>query len=60
MTTLIVQFSDSTESMIVAYFAAQQDPEVYVNLGTIDTSDERWSVFYNGAGGSHSGLPAPG
>ncbi|WP_175725176.1 hypothetical protein [Burkholderia ambifaria] len=59
MTTLNVEFSDETESRIVAYFAAQQDPDVYENLGTVDTSDERWSIFYNAAGGVISGLPAP-
>ncbi|MFJ1214530.1 hypothetical protein [Burkholderia pyrrocinia] len=59
MTTLNVQFSDSAESKVVAYFSAQQDPAVYENLGTIEASDARWSAFYQSAGGAQSGLPAP-
>lgn len=52
-------FNFPTESEVIAYFSAPQGPEVYEHLGTIDTSDELWSVFYNGAGGTHSELPAP-
>ncbi|WP_175765098.1 hypothetical protein [Burkholderia ambifaria] len=59
MTTLYVQFSDSTESEVVAYFSAQQELEVYQNLGVIDASDARWATFYNAAGGKVCGLPPP-
>lgn len=59
MTTLNVQFSESTKSAISAYFSAQRDPEVYQNLGGIDASDARWSTFYNAAEGQQSGLPTP-
>ncbi|MFP3652308.1 MULTISPECIES: hypothetical protein [Burkholderia] len=57
MTTINVQFSDSTESEVVAYFASPQDPEAYQHLGTIDTSDARWASFYQNAGVACSGLP---
>ena len=59
MTSLNVQFSDSTESEVVAYFASPQDPEVYQNLGTVEASDARWAKFYGSAGGSGAGLPVP-
>jgi len=59
MTLLNVQFSDSTKSKVIAYFAGQQDPAAYQNLGTVLTSDAMWATFYNAAGGAQSGLPAP-
>lgn len=59
MATINVQFSDSTEHEVIAYFACQQSESSYANLGTIDTGDERWAVFYAAAGGAGSGLPEP-
>lgn len=58
-TTLNVQFADSSESTIDAYFASPQDPSAYANLGTVDTSDPRWASFYEAVGGAIAGLPAP-
>lgn len=46
METINVQFGDSTETAIVAYFACAQDPAVYANIGTVDASDSRWKAFY--------------
>lgn len=42
-----IQFSDSTEQVIVSYFAGPQDPDVFQNLGTVDTSDARWKTYYD-------------
>lgn len=47
MTTLYVQFSDETETVIQSVFANPQDPEIYPNQGEVDTSDERYRAFYN-------------
>lgn len=47
MTTLTVQFSDATDAVIVSYFGSPQDPDEFANLGTVDTSDPRWKVFYD-------------
>ncbi|PKA72378.1 hypothetical protein ATI02_5430 [Pseudomonas baetica] len=59
MSNVIVQFSDATESTVVAYFASPQDSEVYACLGLIDVSDDRWAEFYDSANGESSGLPSP-
>jgi hypothetical protein len=60
MTALNVQFSDSTQATIIAYFSSPQDPSEYANLGTVDTSDARWKTFYNSLGPiEQEGLPAP-
>jgi hypothetical protein len=56
---LNVQFSDSTESIIVAYFASPQSASDYANLGTVETSDARWATFYDVVGGATLWLPAP-
>ncbi|MDN7488466.1 hypothetical protein QZM35_12230 [Burkholderia sp. AU45274] len=59
MTTLNVQFSDSTESTIISYFDSPQDSDQYENFGTVDTDDKRWATFYAKAGGAQCGLPPP-
>jgi hypothetical protein len=59
MAAINVQFSDSMGQKIVAYFSSPQDPSAYHNLGTVDTSDERWASFYAILGGAESGLPTP-
>lgn len=59
MTTIFVQFADSTESVIASVFGSQQDPNVYANLGTVDLTDPRWKTFYDKVGGSFSGFPTP-
>lgn len=60
MTTLNVQFTDSTDAVILSYFAGHQDPEVYPNQGTVESSDDRWKVFFETLPSAvQSTLPAP-
>lgn len=40
-----VQFSDSTQELIVAVFGCAQDPDIYENQGEIDEGDPRLIVF---------------
>ncbi|WP_343618835.1 hypothetical protein [Ralstonia sp.] len=47
MSTVNVQFTDSKKTTICAYFGAPQDPDVYANLGQIETTDARYVAFYN-------------
>lgn len=44
---LNVQFSDSTETVIVSSFAVPQDAGAYPNQGQIETSDPRWKTFFD-------------
>ncbi len=59
MTTLNVQFSDASKLTIVAYFACPQSDSAYPNLGTVESSDSRWTAFYSAVDGIATGLPAP-
>lgn len=59
MVAINVQFSDSSETTVVAYFGAPQSESNYPNLGTVGTSDARWSAFYGVANGAETGLPPP-
>jgi hypothetical protein len=45
MATLNVQFADSTEQVISTYFASPQDPVVWQNQGTVESTDARWKAF---------------
>lgn len=56
---LHVQFKDSTEAEICAFFAAPQDPAAFPNSGSVDVSDARWKTFYESMGRNQIGLPAP-
>lgn len=62
MTTVQVQFFDSTETTIIAYFASAQSPSAFQNLGTVDTSDARWKAYYTllSEAGYAEAVPAPG
>lgn len=44
---VFVQFSDSTETSIVASFGCPQDPAVHPNQATIDSEDARYQTFIN-------------
>ncbi|CAM2143847.1 conserved protein of unknown function [Pararobbsia alpina] len=44
-TTLNVQFSDSSDTTIVAWFASPQ-PDM-PNMGTVSSSDPRWLAYYD-------------
>lgn len=46
MTTIYVEFTDSTESAIASVFSSQQDPKYYANQGTVDETDARYKAFY--------------
>ena len=60
MTTINVQFEDSTEAMIVAYLDRAQDPSVYSNQGTVTTGDPIWKTYYDSfPPNMQEGLPAP-
>jgi hypothetical protein len=47
MTTINVQFSDSSDEVVVSYFASPQDGNVWPNQGEIDTGDSRWKAYYD-------------
>lgn len=60
MTTVYVQFADSTDAMIVAAFAVAQNPAYYPNSGEVDTSDARWKTYYDSLPEfAQVGWPAP-
>ena len=40
-----VQFSDSTETVIVSVFGGPQDPEYWDNLGVVEDDDSRYIDF---------------
>ena len=44
-----VQFSDATETTIVASFGCPQDPAIYPNQAKIDSDDVRYQAFVNPA-----------
>lgn len=46
MTTINVQFTDSTKTAIQTAFASPQDADVYENLGTVDSGDAVYSTWY--------------
>jgi hypothetical protein len=55
-----VKFADATEKEVVVYFGSPQDPAQWSNLGEIDTSDPRWSAFYEAQSPStQASLPNP-
>lgn len=47
MTTIYVQFSDDTDTVIVSIFGSPQDPEYWPNQGTVTESDPRYKVYYD-------------
>lgn len=60
MTTLNVQFQDSSNEVITSYFANPQDVSVFPNQGTVDTSDARYATFFEQLPPAmRAGLPAP-
>jgi hypothetical protein len=55
-----VNFSDSTQTTIVAFFGCTQDASIFPNQGTVDASDARWKAFYEAQPIYARGLlPAP-
>lgn len=55
-----IQFSDSTNTVIISYFNSPQDPSVFPNQGQIDTSDARYVTWYDEQSFfAQMALPAP-
>lgn len=61
MQTVVVQFTDSTEEVIISYFCGMPpNPDEWPNLGEVLTSDSRWSkYFYAQSPLLQATLPAP-
>ncbi len=58
--TVIVQFSDKKETVIVSWFSAiPPSPVQFPNLGEVEVSDPRWKVFYDMMKPSVPGMPEP-
>ncbi len=56
---MLVQFSDSNKTEIIAYLAGPQDPEIFPNQGEIEADDLRWATFYGKVHMWGDGLPEP-
>jgi hypothetical protein len=60
MGALNVQFSDSTQEIVVAYFAGPQSATTYPNQGIFQSNDARWSTYYDALPvAMQQGLPSP-
>ncbi|WP_174916473.1 hypothetical protein [Burkholderia lata] len=46
MTTIIVQFSDSTEKQIASALSTHQDLIAWPNQGVVAPDDPRWAAYY--------------
>jgi hypothetical protein len=46
MTTINVQFVDSTKTAIQTVFSSPQEEKEYVNLGTVETGDAIYAAWY--------------
>ncbi|EAC1816031.1 hypothetical protein EIZ23_04055 [Escherichia coli] len=42
-----VQFNDD-QTKIISVFGGPQSPEYYKNLGTVESSDPRYTAYYHG------------
>ncbi|WP_430229755.1 DUF4376 domain-containing protein [Paraburkholderia tropica] len=49
MSTAYVEFADATDAVVISVFGCQQDPTVYPNQATIDSSDARYQAYINPA-----------
>jgi hypothetical protein len=47
MTTLFVQYSDSSEATIISVFAGPQDAATFPNQGQVETSDSRYAAYFS-------------
>jgi hypothetical protein len=47
MTTINVEFSDSTKTEIIGYASCAQPAATWQFQGAIGTDDTRWSGYYN-------------
>ncbi|WP_129112333.1 hypothetical protein [Burkholderia pseudomallei] len=46
MSTISVQFADSTQAAVVSYFSGPQNATTFPYQGQIDTHDARYSTFF--------------
>ncbi|WP_432323480.1 hypothetical protein [Yersinia enterocolitica] len=53
---MFVQFSDSNETEIIAYFTEPQIPLYFPNQGEVEITDPRWVVFYEKIHASSDGV----
>lgn len=60
--TIYVQFTDSAQTAILAIFSCSQNTTVYLNQGSIPSTDTRYVDYYNSLGSlvNTSGLVVPG
>lgn len=56
---MLVQFSDSKKTEIIAYLAGSQDPEDFPDQGEVEADDPKWAVFYGKVHMWMDGLPEP-
>ncbi|WP_145548459.1 MULTISPECIES: hypothetical protein [Yersinia] len=56
---MLVQFSDSKKTEIIAYLVGPQDSEDFPNQGEIEADDPKWAVFYDKVHMWGDGLPEP-
>jgi len=47
MTTINVQFSDATETVVTGYAGCPQDENTWPHQGVISVSDPRWKTYYD-------------
>ena len=59
MTTVNVQFSDASETVIAMYFSGPQSAEDYPHQGEVSASSQMWKTFYDAASGIAQGMPSP-
>ncbi|CNF83415.1 hypothetical protein [Yersinia enterocolitica] len=58
--SIIIQFSDETEAVIISWFGAMPPfPEQFPNIGEVEASDPRWKVFYDMMNPYFPGMPEP-
>jgi len=44
---MFVQFSDETETLVIAVFGGEQDRDTFPNQGEIEADDPRYLAFIN-------------
>jgi len=60
MSQINVQFSDASQTTVIAYLGSPQDPVHFHNQGQIEASDPRWKVYYDSLPPAmQEGLPEP-
>jgi hypothetical protein len=61
MQTVYVQFSDTSETVIMSVFSCPQDPAVWPNQGVIPSNDSRYESYFGTIPAlMQKGMVAPG